>query len=147
MNASWASWGVFIRTRFYHLAGFGARIRSPELIGLPSGIVSPVMSAPDLPLAGFAPALVEAVRRANIGVVVATHTAGRFHCKFANECVVSLVGKLPRRVPEDLGFVGDDESNIRAFLESEGPGSLTPQRRSEAPLRPRASMGRAARSV
>jgi PAS domain S-box-containing protein len=84
-----------------------------------------VLSVPGSPPPGFAPALVEAVRRANIGVVVAIDVGGVFRCKFANECVVSLVGKLPRRVPEDLGFIDDDERRIRAFLESEGPGSLT----------------------
>jgi PAS domain S-box-containing protein len=84
-----------------------------------------VLPAPDPPPPGFAPALVEAVRGANIGVIVATHTGDTFRCKFANECVVSLVGRLPRRVPEDLGFVDDDERSIRAFLESDGVGSLT----------------------
>lgn len=55
---------------------------------------------------------------------MATYAGGAFRCMFANECVVSLVGRLPRRVPEDLGFVDDDERTIRAFLESDGAGSL-----------------------
>jgi PAS domain S-box-containing protein len=90
-----------------------------------SAIVSTVLQAPGPPPPGFAPALVGAVHRANIGVVVAVESGGDFRCNFANECVVSLVGKLPRRVPEDLGFVDEDERSIRAFLASDGPGAIT----------------------
>jgi PAS domain S-box-containing protein len=84
-----------------------------------------VLSAlrPDAP--GFAPALVEAVRRANIGVVVALEVGGTYVCKFANECVVNLVGKLPRQVPEDLGLAPEDERTVRAFLASKGPETIT----------------------
>lgn len=86
---------------------------------------SAVLAAHDPTPPGFAPALVDAVRRANIGVVVAVEAGGVFRCRFANECVVNLIGKLPRRVPEDLALVDEDERSLRAFLESDGPGSLT----------------------
>jgi two-component system, NtrC family, sensor kinase len=84
-----------------------------------------VLSAPQPPPPGFAPALVAAVREANIGVVVAVEDGGVFRCRFANECTVSLVGKLPRRLPDDLGLVEEDERALRDFLASDAAGVVT----------------------
>lgn len=74
---------------------------------------------------GFAPALVEAVQRVNVGVVVAVADSGRFRCEFANDCAVSLLGSRPRDVPADLGFTDGDERALASFLATEGPGSMT----------------------
>ena len=77
------------------------------------------------PPPGFAPALVEAVRCGNIGVIVAVEADGAFHCEFANECALSLIGDRPTRVPADLGLVEKDEQSLSSFLAAEGPGTLT----------------------
>ena len=93
-------------------------IREPE--GYSPGVL-PASNCPP----GFGPALVEAARRANIGVVVAVEEGGIFRCEFANDCILGLVGRVPSRVPEDLGFAPPDERSLIAFFHASGKSTLT----------------------
>ncbi|HEX7670160.1 MAG TPA: hypothetical protein VF395_11275, partial [Polyangiaceae bacterium] len=57
--------------------------------------------------AGFAPALVEAVRHVSVGVVVARETTCGLVCELANARVLELVGREPHLIPADLNFDGE----------------------------------------
>jgi PAS domain S-box-containing protein len=73
---------------------------------------------------GFAAALVEAARRASVGVVVAVDRGGGFRCEFANERAVGLLGRDPQGVPEDLGLDEDTRQEVRRWLSAGGSAPL-----------------------
>ncbi|HEX4475446.1 MAG TPA: ATP-binding protein [Polyangiaceae bacterium] len=77
------------------------------------------------PSAGFAPALVRAAERANVGVVVAVPEGEHWRSEFTNQRAALLFGKSIDRVPDDLGLDDTQSSRMRRWFECDA---------SEAPL-------------
>jgi PAS domain S-box-containing protein len=94
--------------------------------------------------AASAPALLDALRRTSVGIVVLSRNAGgTYQCDFANERSQELLGGVPRTVPSDLGLDDRAAGQLAAWL----AGSSEPRLLLDASLAGGPSPGKPVRVV
>ena len=63
-----------------------------------------------------APAVVDALRRTSLGIVVAASSGGGHEVEFANERMKELLGRTPRSIPPDLALDEAATEGLRVWL-------------------------------
>ncbi|HEX3597089.1 MAG TPA: ATP-binding protein [Polyangiaceae bacterium] len=74
------------------------------------------LSKPAVDAAPTPPALVDALRTTNVGIVVAVENDGSYLCDFVNERAKDLLGRVPRLIPSELGLDGAATSALAQWL-------------------------------
>jgi PAS domain S-box-containing protein len=84
-----------------------------------------VAPAPEAVDAASAPALIDALRKTAVGIVVAVQVGGSYECDFANDQAKALLGRTPQRIPSDLSLDSGAAETLAAWLGGSSDAPLT----------------------
>ena len=70
-------------------------------------------------------ALVDALRKTAVGIVVAAQVGGSYECDFANDRAKALLGHAPQRIPSELALDSRAADTIATWLGGSSDAPLT----------------------